>query len=149
VGSGQKDIDEDYFLIVNSEGDADIGSTDDIEVMETLNLLSQNYIRINFNLIEAKLADEDPQVLKNGWSSRKISGNEKKIIDAVRSGEYKKISIRFKNGIATHLEKETVKKKDALSVLKETVNGQSFGTITLTQKDGKVINLKNVATEKL
>jgi hypothetical protein len=55
----------------------------------------------------------------------------------------------FKNGIATHLEKETVKKKDALSVLKETVNGQSFGTITLTQKDGKVINLKNVATEKL
>jgi hypothetical protein len=37
----RKDIDEDYFLIVNSEGDADIGSTDDIEVMETLNLLSQ------------------------------------------------------------------------------------------------------------
>ena len=117
--------------------------------MESFGLIKDNYIKINFNLIWNKLTKSDLPTLKEDFKYSRLGEEEKKIIDAVRGGKYKKLSIRFKNGIATHLEKESVETKDAVQALKETIAEQSFGKITLTQTDGKVIHMKNVATEKL
>lgn len=140
---------DDFFLIVNAEGDADIGSNSEIKGMEDLGVIKDNYIKINFNHIWNKLTKSELPTLKEDFKYSRLDSNEKKILDAVRNGKYKKLAIRFKNGIATHLEKESVETRDALEALKEAVSKQSFGTITLTQQDGKVIHMKNIATEKL
>jgi len=147
--SFKKDIEDDYFLLVNSKGESDIGSSDEIDAMEDLNLLNENYIKINFNLVKARLANKPTSTLKSSFINRKVLPTEKKIIEAVRSGEYKKVAIRFKSGVATHLEKESVTTADAMTALKSAISEQSFGKIELTQQDGKVISVKNTATEKL
>ena len=147
--SFKKDIEDDYFLLVNSKGESDIGSSDEIDAMEDLDLLSENYIKINFNLVKARLANKPTSTLKNSFINRKFLPKETKLIEAIRSGDYKKVAIRFKNGIATHLEKESVATSDAMTTLKSIISEQSFGNITLTQKDGKLIHLQNIATEKL
>ena len=145
----KKDNQTDYFLIVNSKGESDIGSINQIMLMEDFGLIKDNYIKINFNLVRNKLTKTKLPTLKEDFKYKLMSDEEKKIIDAVRSGKYKKIAIRFKDGTVTHLEKESVVKVDVMAALTKAVSEQSFGNITLTQKDGKIIHMQNIATEKL
>lgn len=143
--------DKDFFMIIAPDGRADVGTRDEIDLSEFVGYIQTNYIKINFNIIKNYFIKEKSDLVSKENIPSYLNDKETSIIDILRSGEYKEVSIRFKNGVVSHISKKDIENNpNPYKTLSEIIkNGGEFGSITFQIKDGKFVSVETNAMEKI
>ncbi|MCF7834065.1 MAG: hypothetical protein K9L98_01075 [Candidatus Pacebacteria bacterium] len=142
--------DKDFFMIVAPDGRADVGTRDEIDFSELVGYIDSNYIKINFNIIKNRFLKDKADLISKENIPSYLEDKELSVLDIIRSGEYKAVTIKFKNGIVSHISKKDIENNpNPYKVLGEIVkNGGEFGSITFQIKDGKFVSVETDVMEK-
>lgn len=139
---------DEYYIIVLSDGQADIGFKDEIDETNFLWGLS-DYICINLMSVSEKIFE-----FKDKRNYQKLpiylSPKEKSLLEDVRSGRFSSINIKLITGKIERLEKTenigAVEK--SIEKLKEIMESKSYQKITVEMEDGKTVNIQRTIKEK-
>jgi hypothetical protein len=141
----------DVFMLVSPEGEVIIGSKNEIEVGEAFGLIEKNYIKLNFHTLLNRIIKRKIETIQQPFQSF-LSDKESSLLDMIRDGEYKQISLKFNNGSITQITKRALEKQnpDPVVELRKIMasNEDPFCTITLQRANGKIVSMTKDIMEK-
>lgn len=134
--------DNDCFIIVTKEGEADIGTRSEIEATEMIGGLPDSHIKLKLNSYVDRVSKKQGIVTVND-PSLVVSEKERDLLLAIRRGSYQTITIKLDNGDIKRINGteniEKVDQKKIWETIKEILNEGEFQDITLKQQDGSVV----------
>ncbi|PWT71224.1 MAG: hypothetical protein C5B59_18430 [Bacteroidetes bacterium] len=131
-----------YFLVFK-DFDIQIASQEEIELENQLSELD-NHISISLHrLIQGLYKDRKLEVLRG--NNLELSSSEMKLILEIRTGAFKSISVKLKNGKIITLVKEVAKvEKELYKILRES----NYDEITVKTENGEIKNITHIIKEK-
>ena len=125
------------FLVVYLDGKAEIVSDFDVKNAK------DNFIFVRFSsILENVFKSENVSVI---YDNPELNEEEISLLLLVRSGDYEKINVRFKNGKMSGIEKgvNVADKNKVVEQIKDILKNGSFGEIVLQQEGGKIVSFKH------
>lgn len=141
----------DVFMLVSPEGEVIIGSKNEIEVAEAFGLIEKNYIKLNFHILLNRILKRKIDITQQPIQSF-LSDKEFSVLELIREGDYKKITLKFTDGTITRISKNDLKQNpDPIKELKRMValSEDPFCTITIQRVNGEFVSMEKDIMEKL
>jgi hypothetical protein len=141
----------DFFLIVSAKGQADVGVRSEIEISESLGLIEENYIRINFATIRNRIFhNKKEEIFKQKFENIYLTKGEKTVFELIRSGDYKEIALKFSDGNIIRIEsKKYIESPNPFQEIKQIINSNvGFCEINLKMVNGTFVAMENVIMKK-
>jgi hypothetical protein len=142
--------DKDFFLVVSSDGRADVGTSYEIDVSEALGFLEDNYIKLNFNIIKNKFVTFKLDTINQKKTKLSVTDKEISILELIREGQYKEITLKFNNGIVSHILKKTFENNpDPIKEIKKLFgSNDGFCNISIHMANGKFVHMEKEIMKK-
>lgn len=141
----------DLFLLVSPEAEVILGSKNEIDVGEMFGIIEKNYIKINLHILVNRMGGKKVDVIQQPIHSF-LSHEEYSVLETIRSGEYKEITLKFKDGVVTKIKKSVLEKEnpDVIAELRKIIasNENPFSTITIQKANGKIVSMGEDIMEK-
>lgn len=102
-----------------------------------------NHIRISLHDIVKIVSKKGTKSLVNDFSLE-LSAEEMRLILELRTGAYKKLTIKLQNGKLRSMEKTVDVEKELYQMMKE----KNYDTITIERENGKTLNITQIIKEK-
>lgn len=138
----------DIYILVFSNGDANIATPDELSLSEACGLVKDGYIKISMqSILNETLKNESNPIVNETRVS--LKSDEVDVIQAIRERKYKEITIKLKDGKLTHLKKQKTKDNpDVFNEIREAIKEKQFGEIAVKLENGKVVHLTNNVMQK-
>jgi DNA-binding transcriptional MerR regulator len=127
-------------------GAVDIGSIKNEEHFQKLkqmyiDLANKNHITINLSALVYDFFNTEQIRLDNDFFSSLMNKQERKIIDMIRSGQYKQVSVSIKDGSITHFRSTKNEKQleDTINKMSRMIKKGEYKRIELLAIDGKIV----------
>lgn len=138
-------------MLVSPDGEVITGSKNEIEAGEAFGLIEKNYIKLNFHTLLNRIIKRKIEVVQQPFQSF-LSDDESSLLDIIRDGEYKQVTIKFKNGSIEQITKRALDKQnpDPILEIRKIMRSSEdpFCTITLQRSNGKIVSLTKDIMEK-
>jgi hypothetical protein len=134
---------KDFYIIVYSDGTADIGSSSEIEFSEIAKTIKHGYIKISIQEILNSIYIDNESPITNKLRLD-LDKEEVSALDYIRSGKYEEILVKVQNGDISRIKKKQNRNPEqAIKQIRELVKKGGYGDITLKMQDGKVVHLES------
>lgn len=141
----------DVFMLVSPDGRAIVATKNELEISESFGLIEENYIKINFNIVRNKILKRKIDIIQQPFLKGYLSDSEMSILDLIRDGEYKEITLKFSNGIVTTISKKSLEiNPDPIKeIVKMMKSNDDFCQINLVKQNGKIVVMEKNVMDKV
>jgi DNA-binding transcriptional MerR regulator len=132
------------FLLVFNNFEVEIAVDSEIRISDELNTLD-NFIRVNLHtIIQGILPSKDLTPIYNDKIG--LNDDELSLMLAIRTGAYKELVIKMKNGKINRIDKKVENPEKKIHQL---LKQKTYDTITIIRENGKIIDVQQTVKEKL
>lgn len=141
----------DLFMLISPDAEVVFGSKAEIEVSETFGLIEKNYIKLNFHILVNRIIKRKVDIIQQSVQTP-LSDKELSVLDLIRDGEYKQITLKFSDGTISKITKKALEKQNpnVLEEIKKIMasNDDPFCKITIERANGKFVSMEKDIMEK-
>lgn len=141
----------DIFIIVSSDGRADIGTKNEIELAEAFGFIQENYIKLNVRMLKNRImSKKDEKIVSEDYTKGLLTDDEKTILDLIRDGDYKEVILKFEDGTVSRIAKKTlISNSNPIQELKKIISSaDGFCDISIKKVNGKIVLFENTTMLK-
>ena len=140
----------DIFLLVSPNGRPVVGTRKEIEIAESLGLLQENYIKINFSILKNRFLVKKDVVVRQKFFNSFLTDTESTILEIIQSGEYKEVVLKFGDGVVTYISKKTLEENpDPIKELKKMIaSADGFSEISIKKANGRIVSMEKIIMQK-
>ena len=132
------------YLLVFSDFHAEVARQMVIEKAHLFGALTEDHIRINLGEMISRIYTS--KELKSKYTvNPKLNVNEFGLLNDIRSGNFKGISVELREGEITRLKKEVL---DPDIEFHQAVKGLNYGEVTVMVEKGRIVGIRKTIKEK-
>ncbi len=142
--------DKDFFLLVSTDGRAEVGTRDEVDISEMLGFLELNYIKINFNVVKNRFLKQKAPLTTQANYNSFLNDKEVSLLNIIREGDYKEIVLNFKSGVVSKInKKKIVGNLDPLKAVRDLMHSSDdFCNLVIKKVNGEVVVVETEIMEK-
>jgi hypothetical protein len=142
--------DKDFFLLVSTDGRAEVGTRDEVDISEMLGFLELNYIKINFNVVKNRFLKQKTSLATQSNYNSFLNEKETSLLAVIREGDYKEILLNFNSGVVSKIaKKKIIENPDPIKAIRDLIHSSDdFCNLEIKKANGKVVYMEIEVMEK-
>jgi hypothetical protein len=142
--------DKDFFLLVATDGRAEVGTRDEVDISEMLGFLELNYIKINFNVIKNRFLKQKASLATQSDYNAFLNDKEISLLSVIREGDYNEIVLNFNSGVVSRITKKKIEENpDPIKAIRDLMHSSDdFCNLQIKKANGKVVVMETEVMEK-
>lgn len=142
--------DKDFFLLVATDGRAEVGTRDEVDISEMLGFLELNYIKINFNVIKNRFLKQKAPLTAQANYNFFLNDKETSLLSVIREGDYNEIVLNFNSGVVSRITKKKIEENpDPIKAIRDLMHSSDdFCNLQIKKAQGKVVMMEIEVVEK-
>lgn len=142
--------DKDFFLLVATDGRAEVGTRDEVDISEMLGFLELNYIKINFNVIKNRFLKQKASLATQADYNSFLNEKEISLLSVIREGDYNEIVLNFNSGVVSRITKKKIEENpDPIKAIRDLMHSSDdFCNLQIKKAHGKVVVMETEVMEK-